>query len=144
MNGGHVLALHLKPEAGGVIPVEQLDAVTDVGFVGDKCCGRKSRQVLFLSQETLDEFGYAPGQLREQITVGLPGLQQLAPGTRLRAGSAVFTISGDCAPCGGMARALGENEDEFKARLAGKRGMLATVFEGGEVRIGDDVTVVDG
>jgi MOSC domain-containing protein YiiM len=144
MNSGHVLSLHLKPESGGVAPMEQLEAVANVGFVGDKCAGRPKRQVLFLSQETLDEFGYVPGQLREQITVSTPGLQSIAVGSRIRIGDAVFEIQGDCAPCGGMARALGEDEVEFKARLSGKRGMLATVREGGTIHVGDAVMVDHG
>lgn len=144
MSSGRVIALHLKPPAGGVEPVQSLEAVAGVGFNGDKCAGRRTRQVLLLSKETLDEFGYTPGLLREQVTVDLPGLQGLPVGAKVQAGEAVFEIEQDCAPCGNMARMLGEEEQAFKARLAGKRGMLAGVHRGGVLKVGDAVAVIDG
>jgi len=144
MSSGRIVALHLKPESGGVLPVEELSAITGVGFEGDKCAGRKSRQVLFLSTESINAFGYQPGELREQITVDLDGLQGLAEGTRVQAGEAIFRIEGDCAPCGNMARNLGEDPTSFQEKMAGKRGMLATVERGGSVKNGDEVVVLGG
>jgi MOSC domain-containing protein YiiM len=143
MQMGRVLALHLKPSSGGVQPVEELTAVEDVGFEGDKCAGRKTRQALLISSQSLEEFGYAPGQLREQITVELPNLQMLAKGAMVQAGNVVFRIEGDCAPCGNMARYLGEDPAQFQEKMAGKRGMLATIAKGGRLRIGDEVSVLE-
>jgi MOSC domain-containing protein YiiM len=144
MSKGRVVALHVKPPEGGVRAVEELQAETGVGFADDKCAGRRLRQALLLSTETLHDFGYEPGQLREQVTLELPGLQNLTPGVQVRAGNVVFRIEQDCAPCGNMARNLGEEPAEFQARLAGRRGMLCTVAEGGSVRVGDEVTVLEG
>lgn len=144
MSKGRIVALHLKPESGGVKPVEELVALDGLGFEGDKCAGRKTRQALFLSTESLNAFGYGPGDLREQMTVEFPGLQALAEGTRVQAGEAVFRIEGDCAPCGNMARYLGEDPTSFQEKMAGKRGMLATVERGGRIRTGDEVAVLEG
>lgn len=144
MSNGRIVALHLKPESGGVLPVETLTAIDGIGFEGDKCAGRKTRQALFISTDTLNEFGYGPGVLREQMTVEFPGLQSLAEGVRVQAGEAVFRIEGDCAPCGNMARNLGEDPTSFQEKMAGKRGMLATVERGGQVKTGDEVRVLEG
>lgn len=143
MQSGRVVALHLKPHSGGVAPVEELVAVDNAGFEGDKCAGRKTRQALLISTETLQQFGYEPGQLKEQVTVELPNLQNLPKGAMVRAGNVVFRIEGDCAPCGNMARALGEEPESFQAKMAYKRGMLASIAKGGRLKIGDEVSVLE-
>jgi len=143
METGRVVALHLKPESGGVTPVQELMAVDREGFEGDKCRGRRIRQALLLSTASLDEFGYVPGQLREQVTVDLPGLQLLAEGAMVQAGNVVFRIEGDCAPCGNMARYLGEEPEAFQSKMARKRGMLASIAQGGRIQIGDEVRVLE-
>lgn len=122
--------------------VDSLCAVAGKGFEGDRCFGQHSRQALFISTTNLGEFGYEPGDLREQITVDIEGLQGLAPGTRVQVGTCVFAIEGDCAPCDGMAKRLNEVPAEFKAKTSGKRGMLANVVEGGTLKIGDEVRVL--
>ena len=143
MQSGKVVALHLKPAEGGVSPVDELVAVDNVGFEGDKCAGKKTRQALLLSTETLQQFGYEAGQLREQVTVELPNLQNLPKGAMVQAGNVVFRIEGDCAPCGGMARALGEEPESFQAKMAHKRGMLASIAKGGRLKVGDEVCVLE-
>lgn len=143
MSKGKIVALHLKPESGGVRPVDELVAHAGEGFEGDKCRGRRSRQALLLSTETLDHYGYVAGQLREQVTVEFENLQSLPQGANLKAGDVVFSIEGDCAPCGNMARYLGEEPAAFQEKMAGKRGMLAIITKGGTVRIGDEVTLLE-
>jgi len=144
MSRGKVVALHLKPAPGALEPVDQLVAVSGEGFEGDANRGRPRRQVLFVATEHLQSFGYAPGTLREQITVELPGLQSLMPGTVVQAGDASFEITMDCDPCTRMAQRLGEDPEAFKAKTELRRGMLAVVREGGVVRIGDEVVVASG
>src|SRR5688500_17180557 len=98
MQSGRVVALHLMPKSGGVAPVEERVAVDNVGFEGDKCAGKKTRQALLISTETLREFDYEAGQLKEQVPVELPNLQNLPKGAMVQAGNVVFRIEGDCAP----------------------------------------------
>lgn len=142
MNSGKVVALHLKPRPGELDSVDTLTAVAGKGFEGDRCFGQGTRQALLISTESLDLFGYQPGELREQVTVDLGGLQSLAPGTRIQAGQCLFVLEGDCAPCDGMARRLKEEPSEFKAKVKGNRGMLARVAEGGTIQIGGEVRVL--
>lgn len=141
MARGTVVALHLKPSVDALEPVDQLIAVTGEGFEGDANRGRPRRQVLFVATDQLAAFGYSPGTLREQVTVDLPGLQQLPIGTLVQVGGALFEITMDCDPCTKMALRLGEDPDAFKKRLDRRRGMLAIVREGGTIRVGDEVAV---
>jgi MOSC domain-containing protein YiiM len=137
-----VIALHRKLPEGGVEAVDFLEAVGGRGFVGDRTFGKRTRQALLISTESLDELGFAPGELREQVAVDLPGLQAVTPGTRVRAGEVEFQIEQDCAPCTHMAAVLGEDPENFKRRASFKRGMLALVLTDGVVRVGDEVSVV--
>ena len=144
MSPNAVLALHLKPAKGELLPVESLQAEAGMGFVGDRHYGKPSRQVLFVSVSELKSLGYLPGDLREQVTVNLPGLQGLGPGTRLEfASGAAFEIEQDCAPCAHMAKTLDEDPEDFKAKTAGRRGMLAIVVGSGPIRVGDLITVAN-
>jgi len=139
-----VVALHLKPEAGGLQPVPQVEAVAGSGLVGDKCYGRRHRQVLLMSTFHLNELGFKPGELREQITIELPELQKLPIGTIVEVGTVEFEIEQDCEPCSRMAGMLGETPEEFIARSSYKRGMLAKVKKSGTIKIGDAVRVAEG
>jgi len=139
-----VVALHLKPSSGGLSPASQLELVAGKGIVGDKCYGRRHRQVLLVSTSNLNELGLAPGELREQVTVELPELQQLPVGTIVAVGDVELEIEQDCTPCSRMAERLGETPEEFIARSSRKRGMLVKVRKGGLVLVGDLVRVVEG
>jgi MOSC domain-containing protein YiiM len=139
-----VVALHLKPATGVLEPVDCLEAVGGKGFVGDRCFGKRTRQVLLVSTRWLDEFGYEPGTLREQITVDLPNLQELPAGTRLFAGPVEIEIEEDCTPCTKMAQRLGEDPENFKAKTSLKRGMLAKVITDGRIKVGDEVRLTSG
>ncbi|HMS53997.1 MAG TPA: MOSC domain-containing protein [Fimbriimonadaceae bacterium] len=119
--------------------MNELVAIPNEGFEGDRCRGSKQRQVLLINTESLDELGFQPGQLREQVTVEFPGLQALPIGSVVRVGDASFVITADCEPCTKMANNLGEDPEHFKARADRKRGMLANVLDGGTIRIGDEV-----
>lgn len=142
MQADRVVALHLKPESGGIAPVDALNAVAGKGFVGDKCFGRRHRQVLFISSTHLEELGFDPGQLREQVTVTLPTLQSLPVGTIVAVGDVEFEIEQDCEPCSRMAQMMGEEPEAFIARSSFKRGMLMKVRTSGTIRIGDEVKIL--
>lgn len=143
MDNHRVVALHLKPETGRLVPVESLEAVEGKGFKGDRCFGEAKRQVLFVSTQYLEELGLEPGTLREQISVDLPGLQELPLGTIVRVGDVEFEITADCTPCVNMAKRLGEEPKQFIERSLKKRGMLANVRTSGTIRVGDPVLVAE-
>jgi MOSC domain-containing protein YiiM len=94
--------------------------------------------VLFVSKEHLDSVGVDPGAIRENITVEGDDVQGWPVGQRVRAGQAEFEITMVCDPC----HRMDELRDGLRAELDGKRGMLARVVEGGEVAVGDPITLV--
>ena len=141
---GSVVHLQLKPVKGSVQPVDELQAEGGRGFVGDYSFGKRRRQASFCAVQELDDLGYAPGVLRENVTVDLPGLQELPKGTRLFAGEVEFEIESDMAPCGGMARRLGEPVGDFVRKSTRRRGMLLKVVSSGTIRVGDPVYILRG
>ncbi len=141
---GKVVYLQLKPAKGVVQPTHALTAVGGKGFVGDYSFGKRRRQASFCAIQDLDEFGYAPGLLRENASLDLPGLQDLPNGTRLLVGEVEFEIESDCAPCGGMARRLGEPVGDFVRKTSRRRGMLLKVVSSGTIRLNDPVYILRG
>ncbi|RYG22815.1 hypothetical protein EON82_15980 [bacterium] len=141
---GSVVHLQLKPAKGMVEPVEALTAEGGRGFVGDYSFGKRRRQASFCAVQELDDLGYGAGILRENVTVDLPGLQELPKGTRILAGGVEFEIESDMAPCGGMARRLGEPVGDFVRKTSRRRGMLLKVVGSGTIRVGDPVYILRG
>jgi MOSC domain-containing protein YiiM len=120
-------------------PHQQILARANHGF--DGCAHARpggSRQVLLIDTETLQEFGVAPGALKENITTARLDLPGLTPGTRLRMGEALLEISKLCTPCEFVDRV----QPGLREKLRLRRGMLARVLEGGSIRVGDDIRVV--
>lgn len=141
---GRVVSLQVKRRHWG--PLEPVDAVraTDLGLDGDRHAGREDgrRQVLLVEARDLRDLGLAPGELREQLTVDVPGLMGLREGTRLRVGQAVLELTGVCEPCSHIGEHVGVDDREaFRQRLVGRRGMLARVVAPGAIRRNDPVTV---
>jgi MOSC domain-containing protein YiiM len=148
-HAGKVVALFLH-EAHGAPPrsVEDAIAITDRGLQGDshaRSPSGGSRQVLVVSVDDLAAVGLQPGNLREQITVDLPGLMDLPPGTLLEIGEAALRITRDCEPCTHIGELLERpDRDGFRRALTGHRGMLAKVEQvssDGRVAVGDPVRV---
>jgi MOSC domain-containing protein YiiM len=95
----------------------------------------------------LRDMGLSPGDLREQITIDLPGLMELAAGARLRVGPAVLEVTKPCEPCTHIGEHVGVDDVEaFRDHLRGRRGMLARFLEvdaGAVIRVGDTVEVLE-
>ncbi len=134
-----VVALHQSDPNDKPRAVECLDVQSGKGIVGDKHFGWPHRQSLFISTESLAALDIEPGVLCEQVTIDMPGLQQMKAGERFVVGSIPFEIEQECKPCSGMAKRLGEEPENFKARAAFKRGMFATALSDGILRVGDPV-----
>jgi MOSC domain-containing protein YiiM len=142
MPSGRVVALQLKRDHRE--PLHAVDAVeaSARGLDGDAHAGREGgkRQVLLTAEDDLRELSLQPGDLREQVTVELPGLMSLPIGTRLRVGDAVLELTGECEPCTHIGEHLGvEDREGFRGRLRGRRGMLARVAAAGTIKVGDPV-----
>jgi len=120
--------------------VEEAKAVADRGFAS--CIhGRpgSKRQVLLMDMETLSLLGVEPGRVKENITTrGLP-LSELAQGERLRVGEALLEVTGPCGPC----HLMNDIRSGLQEELRGRRGILCRVLEGGWIRKGDPVAMMD-
>jgi MOSC domain-containing protein YiiM len=125
-------------------PVSEAVALPGRGLEGDlhgKTREDGKRQILLMDTETLDALGLSPGDLRDQITLDLPGLQGLPEGTKLRMGQAELELTGPCEPCTHIGELLEkENREAFRRSLVGRRGVLARVVAvtgEGRIRVGD-------
>ena len=115
---------------------EEVAAVENKGF-RDCLHGRSgsTRQVLLMDLETLDEFGIAPGQARENVTTRGIELGKLPLGQRLRAGDALLEVTKPCTPC----HLMDEIREGLQEALRGRRGLLCRVVEAGRIRRGDRI-----
>lgn len=142
---GRVIALFLKARHGALpFQVPQVNAVVDSGIEHDINAQRSgsSRQVLLVESADLKALELRAGDLREQLTVDLPALMQLPAGATLEIGSARLVITKPCEPCTHIGETLfQEHPEAFRRRLAGRRGMLATVAVGGPIATGDTIHV---
>jgi MOSC domain-containing protein YiiM len=125
--------------------VEEAMPIPGGGLEGDWHRKRSVRALLLMDAGDLRDLGLSPGDLREQITLDLPGLMELKEGSRLRVGPAVIEITKPCEPCTHIGEHVGVDDVEaFRDHLLGRRGMLAMVVEADSdaIRIGDPVEVV--
>ncbi len=124
-------------------PMKQVTAVRaiqDRGLEGDRhAMPHSSRQVLLLEQETCIEYGFPRGAIRENITTRGIDLMSLPKGTRLQIGEAVLETTKECEPCS----MVDEVRMGLREELQHKRGMLARVVQGGEIRIGSKITILE-
>jgi MOSC domain-containing protein YiiM len=137
---GKIVSLYMKVKHGERMqPAKSLEAESGMGILGDVSYGRAKRQVLFVELETLDEFGLVPGQVRENVTVSGFKLAGLAPGSQLQVGQALFEVVGDCAPC----QQIEGIRPGLQEEINGRRGTLCRVVNGGSLKEGDQVALVD-
>ena len=140
MPQGTITNLHIARVKGTLSdPVQEATAISGLGLEGDRSAYEGNlRQVLFIDKETLDDLGLEPGQVKENITVTGLDLSQTKAGQVFTIGDGVtMELVGDCEACGKMeALALG-----LQDKIDGKRGMLAKVLNGGNIKVGDSVTV---
>ncbi len=114
-------------------------AVKDLGLEGDAHAKKGSaRQILLMDEETLTAFGLDPGRVRENITTRGIELKTLAAGTRVKLGGALLEITKPCSPCA----FIEDIRPGLRAEMEGQRGMLARVIEGGEIRVGDAIEII--
>ena len=132
-----VAVVHRQP----MQEVEEVGALVERGL--ERCIhGRPGsrRQVLLMDLETLEQLGVPPGAVKENITTRGLEVQGLRAGQRLRVGEALFEVAVACEPC----HRMDEIRPGLQEELRGRRGMLCRVVEGGRIRRGDGVEVLDG
>ncbi len=136
-NTARIVSIHVTPaRREPAIAVEASRAVADLGLDGDAHAKAGSdRQVLLMDRETLEALGLQPGDLKENLTTAGFPLYDQPSGTLLRVGGALLRLTGLCTLCA-KTEAI---RPGLRQELAGRRGMLARVVEGGEIRVGDAV-----
>src|SRR3712207_3213860 len=90
-----IVALH-RPQAQGepMEPLERVEVITGVGFAGDrKARPGSKRQVLLFDQETIEEYGFRPGDLDENITTCGLDMRTLQRGQRVRIGPVLLELT---------------------------------------------------
>ena len=122
-------------------PMREFDEVFAIENKGFQDCihGRSgsARQVLVMDLETLEEFGIAPGRVRENITTRGIALGALSLGQRLRAGEVLLEVTKPCEPC----HQMDEIRQGLQEAIRGRRGLLCRVVAPGRIRRGDRIEV---
>jgi MOSC domain-containing protein YiiM len=134
--------LHLFQSLAHGHPVRESDEVVALENKGFQDCvhGRRdsSRQVLLMDMERLEQFGIAPGRVKENITTrGLP-VDGLHLGQRLQIGEALLEVTKACTPC----EQMDEIRQGLQEAMRGRRGTLCRVVCSGRIRRGDRIEVV--
>jgi MOSC domain-containing protein YiiM len=123
-----------------MVACSKLTLILDLGVQGDRHArAGSSRQVLLMAGENSDRFGLGAGEVRENIVTRGIDLEALRPGTRLRIGAAELEITRDCEPCA----FIDTLRPGLRLEMLGRRGKLARVRAGGEIQLGDPITVVE-
>jgi len=104
------------------------------GLAGDVHADPLSpRQLLLAGTDAYDAFGLPPHALRENLLVDID-TSRLASGTVLQVGDSVLLrLMFQCEACGH----LDVRRPRLSTRIGTRRGMLARVLRGGEIRPGD-------
>lgn len=135
--------LHLFQSLAHGEPVREFNEVFAAENKGFKDCihgrGGSKRQVLLMDSETLEEFGVAPGRVKENITTRGIALGTLRLGERLRVGGALLEVTNPCAPCHQME----EIRVGLQEAIRGRRGLLCRVVESGSIRRGDRIEIAE-
>lgn len=148
MRPGRLTWIGLRPaRREPLVSVDRAQITVEAGLVGDHYAGRPGgpRQVTLIQAEDLAAIAaflgraepVSPFDLRRNLVVAGINLQGLSD-KRFRIGGAVLEATGGCHPCGRMNAILGEGG--YNA-VRGRGGLTARVIEGGEIAVGDAVSV---
>ncbi len=144
-NGPQVHAINIaKSHFGDMESQSNAHVIEDLGIEGDRYAikrgfNRAKRQVLLMDKETIDLLGLTPGTVRENITTQDMDIYSLTPGQKVRIGAEVeLEITELCNPC----ERMDEIRQGLRDELEGRRGMLTRVAKGGDIAVGDAISVV--
>ena len=141
---GKLLAICTSPQRGTVkTEVPSATLTPEWGIVGDAHAGDWHRQISMLSEESVDKMRAALPQLKagafaENINTRGIDLKRLPVGTRLRIGETVVEVTQIGKEC--------HNDCVIKQKtgecIMPQEGVFARVLQGGEIHVGDEVTML--
>ena len=142
-----LIALNISPGGMPKLPITSAFVSHD-GVAGDWQRNRKyhggiDRAICLYSHELYDrlramDIDLPSGSVGENFTTTGIDFDHLRPGDRLEVGRAVIEITGVRTPCGN----LNKVHPKLLAAMEGHSGWLAKVVVEGDVRPGDEVSVV--
>lgn len=142
---GTIVGIYVGQQKGeGKTEVAFAEFVAGHGVRGDSHAGRDAhRQVSLFAQETFDQllaegFSVTPSALSANLFTQSIKLNSLEPGARLRVGEVVLEIVEARKPCRNITRI----DNRLPKRLFGQCGQLARIVEGGTVRFGDAIEIL--
>jgi len=120
-------------------PLEMVSIIADFGIEGDrKVRPGSKRQVLVFDEETIQAFGFRPGELDENITTRALLVSALQRGQLLRMGDVLLEVTIERPMC----HKLEDLRPGLADKLEGRRGKMTRVLHGGTIRVGDPIEVV--
>jgi MOSC domain-containing protein YiiM len=130
--------LYIKPARNApMVEVARATATAGFGLGGDCNASTSSpRQVLIVSAATVAQLKVAPEDLRANFVVNTD-VDRLPSGTVVRVGVVQIRLTLSCEPC----RKLEAVRKGLARETCGRRGMLGRIIAGGEVRVGDEISV---
>lgn len=126
------------------VPLETATLLAGHGIDGDLKGGHPKRHLNIMSSETLDAlhdegFLTAPGQMGEQIVIRGLDVNALEPGDQLAIGDgAVVEIVAPRTGCDKFELVQGKLRTDAAQRM----GIMAIVVQGGKIRVGSPVAVL--
>lgn len=127
------------------VPRETVTLIAKHGIEGDCKAGKNPKRNLnIMASETVAQlaaegFKTQPGEMGEQIQLSGIDVNNLKRGDRLQIGSAVVEITMLRTGCSWFEKIQTFSPSVVKGRL----GQMASVIEGGEIRVGDPVRVLE-
>ena len=126
-------------------PVESVELRADHGIIGDAHAGMRKRQVSLLAAESIQKMkdkglDVNAGDFAENVTTEGIDLPELPLGTRLRLGPALVEVTQIGKKCHDRCEIYNQAGDCVMPR----EGIFVRVLEGGALRAGDPVKLVEG
>ncbi len=144
---GELMWIGVRPAKGEpMLVVDEVLADTRSGLMGDRYNGNSGRRQVTLLQyehlavlESMLGKAIAPETIRRNLLI--KGVNLLAlKNCQFKIGEAVFQMTGLCHPCSKMENKLGAGG--YNA-MRGHGGINAQVLQGGLIRVGDKLTVLN-
>jgi MOSC domain-containing protein YiiM len=142
-----IISIHIvQKQNASTESCNQVMVRTNFGIEGDYRSGKyQIGQITLVEAEIMDtvsrELGYdiPAGASRRQIMVSGITLNDLV-GQNLRLGHVLVRVEDKCNPCNNMEKRIGSGA---KDAMNGRGGVRCRIIEGGELCVGDKITVED-